>query len=137
MKTRPNLTNINSGEVWLLYSGSNSCKITGKIGLQLCKLAFLWVSNQVVYKFSGSIKFGKGLFSSIVYHRVYILFQKNKQICFIVANDLFSDAILSFRRYLKTWTFKLVIPNKFVHSINTAGTLNLTNKNLDFIFYDP
>ena len=29
---------------------------------------------------------------------------------------------MTFRRYLKTWTFKLLIQNKFLHSLNIAGT---------------
>ena len=40
-------------------------------------------------------------------------------------------------RYLKTWTFEHLIPNKLVHSVITAGMLSMMNKKLDFVFFDP
>ena len=78
------------------------------------------------------------LFRSIVY-RIYVFFQKYLQICFIITNNLFrllfwvsAHDTWRYRRYLKTWTFKLLILNKFAHSINIA--LHLINKKLDFTF---
>ena len=40
-------------------------------------------------------------------------------------------------RYFKNLTFKLLILNKFVHSINIVGTLYLISKNIGLGFYDP
>ena len=39
--------------------------------------------------------------------------------------------------YLGNLTFRLLILNKFVPSINIVGMLYLMSRNVDFAFYDP
>ena len=55
------------------------------------------------------------LFRSIVY-RIYVFFQKYLQICFIITNNLFSTAILSF----STWYLKIqkILENLNVQTFN-------------------
>ena len=69
MPLKRNLTNAALRKVWPWHSMFKICQITGKIGLQFCKLTILGVSDQANRKFakvSECIKFGKGLLTSCV-----------------------------------------------------------------------
>ena len=52
MKKRQNLTNATLREVWSWHLMLKNHKITGKIDFQFCKLTFLGVTDQAIWKFA-------------------------------------------------------------------------------------
>ena len=85
------MTNVTILEVWEWHSSSKMCNVTGKIGLKFWMLTFLWVDNQIFYKFSKNtseitrfekkIKFGKSILTywADFYKYFYLLTKVNKE----------------------------------------------------------
>lgn len=51
-----NVTNATLRASWLCILRSKTHEIIGNVGLRFCKLAFLWINNQIIYK-SSKIQF--------------------------------------------------------------------------------